>query len=179
MEILIKNIVKEYVKVHNLPSQYKPTASSPYETFMETFCTRILGIFPVHFQANEEKRSLTITSFLPIHAIVEQCGECSNLVDHLNFDRDNYSFYISISDTGGEISYSTKCDFQNTELTVDSVHDGVVENLNVLELWLPVFALVMFAGMSAEEVLSLVPLPELWDSRFWFFGIVECHARPD
>jgi hypothetical protein len=179
MKTSIKDMVKEYVRIYDLPSLCRPSADSPYETFMETLCTRLLAVFPVHFQVNEEEHLLTITSFLPIHAIVERCGESSNLVDRLNCDGDNYAFYVSISDTGGKISYSTHCDFTSTELTINAVHESIETNLNVLELWLPAFVLVMFAGMSADEVLALEPLAEFWDSRFWFFGIVDCHARPD
>ena len=182
MKTPITDVLKQYVRSHKLPYRLKKKDRWDAKLFgdasMKTLGRRLLGTFPVHFVVREKERSLAIETLLPIHATVECHKEIAKLVSRLNVGRDDGSFSLPDTASSVEIVYTTEVHFLLTEPTVDAIHESVQANLAVAEVWLSAFALIIYAGMSAEEVVSLIPLgPHDRCDRFWFCDAVDCHAR--
>lgn len=55
MKIRIEDMVKEYARNYDLPSQYRESACAPYETFIKIRYPYIFVPFLIHLKVAEEE----------------------------------------------------------------------------------------------------------------------------
>ena len=171
MDTPITNVLKEYLEVNYVA--YRMIREWHINAFFE--CSH--ATFPVEVIVDKWEKSMIVFSIAPIQPVIERCDEISELLYHLNVHQNKGVFHLSDLEAGGEITFQTRCSFKAVEPTQESFDISIRANLAVMSLYLPVFALVMFADMSAEEAFALAPDPDSGAPPYWFLDMVECRAR--